>query len=240
MLNQGKVLKYIKDNLAFPFNFIEKTDEEILEYVKDYTLTEFSHYVPQVKKIPLNLSLPSNKVPTRGNEYYIEDPEGIEILNVVNVYFPISNWVMFGHPPMGAFDQMALRNWALDVEVAGMIKQFSSYDYTHEFIHPNIIRISPTPNAEVGSITIEYERKQPEDLSGIPFDFQMFFCEMALADIMVMIGRIRKRYGDGQLRTPYGEVPLGTDILEEGKQKKTDVIDKLIAGTFPNIILDIG
>jgi len=37
-------------------------DEEILQYIKDYTLKEFSHYMPQKRKIVLNLSLASNKV----------------------------------------------------------------------------------------------------------------------------------------------------------------------------------
>jgi len=38
MLNDFQVLKYIKDNLAFTFMFIELSDEKILEYVKTYTL----------------------------------------------------------------------------------------------------------------------------------------------------------------------------------------------------------
>ena len=46
MLNQTRLLSYIKQNLGFPFQFIELKDEEILSYVEEFTLREFSHYFP--------------------------------------------------------------------------------------------------------------------------------------------------------------------------------------------------
>lgn len=239
MLNQSRVLKYVKDHLAFDFNFIEKTDDEIIEHIAEYTVREFSLYFPQKKKLNLPLNIESNRVPGRANEFYLEEPEGIEILNVVDIYFPMGDWLLFGHPPLGPMSQGELRQWALDVEVAGMVKQFSSYDKTFQFSHPNIVRISPVPN-NCDSCTVEYERMQPADLSGIPNDLQMTFCELALADIMILIGRIRKRYGDGVMRTPFGEIPLGSDIFEEGKEKKREVLELLKAGPMMNIIFDRG
>ena len=56
MLNEQRVLAYIKDNLAFPFMHLELTDEKIMEYVKDYTLREFSYYVPDKNTISLNIA----------------------------------------------------------------------------------------------------------------------------------------------------------------------------------------
>jgi len=50
MLNDSKVLKYIKRNLGFPFMHLEWSDEEILEYVKESTIPEFSYYVPECEK----------------------------------------------------------------------------------------------------------------------------------------------------------------------------------------------
>lgn len=241
MLNQSRVLNYVKDNLGFPFQFMELEDDKIIEYFTNYSLREFSRYVPEVRTMALNLGFSANQVVGRVNEFYIYEPEGREILNVVNIYFPVGQSLIFGHPPLGPFSQGELRTWALDVEVAGMIKQFSSYDYTHEFRHPNILIIRPNPtSSEYNVIAVEYERMQAEDLRGVPNEFQILFCELALADIMIVLGRIRKKYGGGTLRTPFGEVPLEAEILDEGRDKKRDIIEKLTAGSLPNVVLDIG
>jgi len=240
MLNPSRVLKYIKDNLAFPFNFLELTDDQILEYVKNYTLREYSHYFPDMERIGLNLTIEKNKVPGRSNEFYIYDPEGLEILNVVDVYFDQGNYILHGHPPLGPLSHGELKEWALAVEVSMQVKMFSSWDYTHEFIHPNKLRISPVLQSSGSTVTVEYERIHPPDFRRIKNEFQVMFCEMALADTMIVIGRIRKRYGDGTLRTPFGEIPLSSEIGDEGKEKKRDIIEKMTAGALPNVIIDHG
>jgi hypothetical protein len=117
---------------------------------------------------------------------------------------------------------------------------FSSFDYTFEFRHPNIIRISPLPSSTLGIITVEYEREQPHDLSGVPNDLHIYYKKLALSDIMMVIGRIRKRYGGGNLRTPFGEIPLESDIYEEGKDKKQEVIEYLERLYIPNVRIDHG
>jgi len=242
MLNSSKVLTYIKNNLAFPFQHLEWEDDQILEYIQEYTIKEWSHYFPDVRYLGLNLLLDANKVPGRSNEWYIEDPEGIEILTVVDIYFPNSNLMALGYPPLGAFTQGDLRHWALDVNTAMMVKQYSDWNFTHEFRHPNIVRISPLPAATTNFnyVTVEYERMQPSDFRGIRNDLEHFFLELALADIMIVIGRIRKRYGDGNLRTPFGEIPLSAEIFDEGKEKRSEVIEKLTNGSLPNIVVDFG
>ena len=94
MLNPSRVLKYIKDNLAFPYQFIELGDDDIIEYVQNYTLREFSQYFPDKVSVGLNLQLPVNKVPGRANEFYLTDEQGLEILDVVGVYFSSANFMM--------------------------------------------------------------------------------------------------------------------------------------------------
>jgi len=239
MLNESRVLNYIKSNLGFPYVGVEMDDDVIINHIKQYTLREFSYYVPQPKNMSLNTTLESNQVPGRSNEYYLNEPEGLEILNVVDIIFPQSNLIMFGHPPIGPFTLSELREWALDVEVSMMIKHFSSWDYGFEFKHPNIVRISPTPNNET-QLTVVYERMQPSDFRGIPNEFQILFCDFCLADIMIILGRIRKKYGGGNLRTPFGEIPLEGDVLDEGKEKKRELIEKLSMGPLMNIVVDFG
>lgn len=239
MLNQNTVLTYIKDNLGWPFMQLELEDDKIVEYTATHTLKEFGYYVPQVWKIGLNLDLESNRVPASPNEWYIFDPQGLEILNVIDFYSTSGDLYLLGHPPLGPMSMGELPDWALSVSNAMTVKMFSSFDYTFEFRHPNIIRISPLPSTK-GVITVEYERQQPEDLSGIPNDLQQYYKKLALADIMMVIGRIRKKYGAGNLRTPFGEIPLDSDIYEEGKELKREVIEVLERLYIPNVRIDHG
>lgn len=241
MLNQSRVLQYIKTNLAFPFQKIEYTDEMILDYVVKFSLKEFSYYIPDRETVGLNLANALNRVPGRSNEFYIVDNMNLEILNVANIYFDMGNLMFFGHPTFGAFSINDVAQFALNVEVAGMVKQFSSWDYTFEFKHPNIVRISPNPTSSNGWIAVEYERIHPPDFSKIPNEFQIIFCDFALADIMIQLGRIRAKYSEGGgIASPFGNIPISSGILDEGKEKKKDLIDKLTAGSIPNVVIVFG
>ena len=57
MLNQAEVLRYVKDNMAFPFQTIEWDDDKILEYIDDNTRKEFSYYIPQNNQFVWPVSL---------------------------------------------------------------------------------------------------------------------------------------------------------------------------------------
>jgi len=238
MLNMNSVLQYIKANLGFPFELVELSDQQIVEYIQENVLKEFSHYVPQKWKIPLNLTLEINKVPQVANEWYIHDPDGLEIYSVIEIYFSGSELYLFGHPPYGPLSPGEVANWALDVETAMTTKTFSSFDYTFEFRHPNILRISPNPTG-VRVVTVEYEREQPKDLSGVPNDLQHYLKELALSEIMILVGQIRKRYG-GNLRTPFGEIPISSEIYEQGRELKNSIIETLERTALPNVVFDRG
>lgn len=239
MLNESLVLEYVKAELGFPFQPLEFDDSEILKYIQNFTIPTFSHYAPQKQKMNLSFINPRSQVPGRSNEFYLEEPNGIEILNVVGMYLDQSNYIIHGHPPISSFSQKGLEQWALDVHTSMTQKMFSMWDYTYEFSHPNILRISPTPTPTYNNCAIEYERMQPKDFRGIPNDLRTLFLELCLADTMIRVGRVRKRYGDGQLRTPFGEIPLSAEILEEGKEKRREVIEMLEKCT-PNLVIDFG
>jgi len=237
MLNQSRVLNYIKSNLGFPFQPLELEDDYILDYITDYTLKTWSLYFPEKQKMKLQLNDDSLLANSRQNEFYLEESEGLEILNVVDLYFPASHFYALGHPYIGVYNFEGIKYFALAAIQAADAKMFSPYDYVFEFIHPNILQIMPVPDNLTYCI-VEYERTQPSDLSGIPNDLQMIFNDLALADIKILIGNARKRF-DG-LRTPFGEIPVNQDLASEGKEERREIIDKLQTGSFPNIIMDIG
>ena len=74
----------------------------------------------------------------------------------------------------------------------------------------------------------------------MPNDVHLNFLKLALGDIMMVIGRIRKRYGGGNLRTPFGEIPLESDIYEEGKEMKREQLEYLERLWVPSVRIDHG
>jgi len=64
--------------------------------------------------------------------------------------------------------------------------------------------------------------------------------EFALADMMILVGRIRKKYADGNLKTPFGEIPISAEILEEGKEKKKELLEQLKSTLIPNVRVSFG
>lgn len=239
MLNSAKVLKYIKLNLSYKTNFIELEDNEIMDYVKEFTLTEFSSFFPDKNSITLDLEIPSNKVPNKSNEYYIFDPDGLEIINIIGMYPEMSEYLMAGYPPFGPLGFGDIATWALETEAAGWVHKFSSFKLVGEYKHPNILVVSPYDFTN-RRVTVEYERIQPVDFSRIPNEQQMIFMQLALADIMIVIGRSRQKYADGNLQTPFGNIPLSAGIFDEGVNSKKELIEQLKATQIPNVTISFG
>jgi hypothetical protein len=241
MLNHSRVLEYIKLNLGFPYNPLELNDEEILNYVKTYTIREFSHYMAAVKTINLNLTNSCLQVPQKSNEFYLIEPDNLEILNVSDVYFPSSNLIFSGHPIMGAFSQADTPGWMLAVESGIQAHLMSDFNKTWEFKHPNILRISPVQLNE-NECTVEIETMHKEDFSTITNEMQYIFMQLALADIQIMLGNMRRRYATtGGIKTPFGDIPVDTEILADGKQLKSEIITKLeTSSACMNVLFEKG
>jgi hypothetical protein len=239
MLNDALVLDYIKDNLGFPFQKLEVDDDKILDYVKKYVIRKFSYWVPDKNKISLDLNSSINKVPSRQNEYFIRDPEGIDIMNIIELIPMQGAYLMSGHPIMGGHGIPSIREWALNVENSMTVRTFSDCDKTWEFIPPNMVRISSL-NFKWDRCTVEYERLQPPDFRKIPTDLHVLFLDYALGNIMVMLGRIRKKYSQGNLRTPFGDIPIGDEIFDEGQTKISELEQKMDTLFTPNINVVFG
>jgi len=183
----------------------------------------------------------SNRVPGTPNEFYIQDEQNLEILGIKNIYWSTGNLLLFGHPPLGPFTMGELPQWALSVEIAGWVRTFSSWNYTFQFKPPNVVRISPSPDSEQ-NCAVEYERVHNPSLSTIPNDMQIMFMELALADTMIRVGRIRSKYSEGgSIATPFGAIPIqAAQFYDEGQRKKEALISKMEAGNLPMVMISFG
>jgi len=242
MLNENQVLEYIKTKLGYPFQKIEIDDNAISNFLQQYTIRSFSKYIPDTNKINLDFS-DNNKVDNTQNEFYIDEPDNREILSISEIYLPQSYHTIMGHPFIGplTWSKSGLEEWALAVEKYGMLKMMGSWEVTYEFKHPNIIRLSPVPTAlDFEFIIVEYERVHSPDFSSIPNEYINLFLDYCLGDISENILNIRKKYSGGTLRTPFGEIPLEVDTLQEYRDRKKELEERFSSNLIPNVIVDFG
>lgn len=238
MLNFNQVLQYIKGRLSLPSTFIEKTDSEMTDWIKNVTIPDFSNYYPDVEWTPVLIRNPTYQVSGRSFHYKFFDDEDIPIYDIRQCYFDLDDDYISGYPPIAALSFEGMKWWALDVFKSKFFKPFSEWNRTYRFIQPNIVRVLP----EAGdNFVVEYEREQPHDLRRIPVTLKRIFMDLCLADIMIWIGGIRTHYGGGRLTTPYGEIPLeGEALKSEGQELRREIIDKITEDTIPPVIVDIG
>ena len=237
MLNWNNVMNYIKTNLALPNTFIEKNDREIIDYLKLTTFQDFSDYFPDVESTCVIPDVAKYKHETKQNQFYFFDDEELDIYGIVQCYFPIGDSYISGHPPMGAMSFEGMKWWALDVFKARLFQPFSYWSKTYKFYIPNIVRVLPDAK---DPFVVEYERTQPYDMRRIPNALQREFMDMCLADIAVMIGRQRQMYGNGNITTPFGDIPLNGDMLVQmGTDLRNEVVTKLEDNSFPTFMIDV-
>jgi hypothetical protein len=236
MISWSFVLERIKDELGLPFQPLEKEDAEIIDYLKRNAVKKFSKYFPAKRKTAVDTSNPDFQVPNRYSEYYIVDPNGRNILDVINIYTTMSEDLVLGHPWIGVFTYDSVPHYALQVHLANTTKLWSIYNHTIEFSPPNILRITPIYK---GRFAVEYEAELDSELSDLDPQLEDYFVELCLAMTMRQIGRIRRKYSN--IQTPFGDIQLNAEELySEGEQKLTELIEKFETGSMPNIQFDRG
>lgn len=243
-MDWNDILKYIKNRLALPSAFIEKSDSEIIDYLKENTLREFSVYFPDVGRTIVYVKSEKHKHPKVSNWFYFFDDENLEILSIKQCYFEFGDLAAIGHPIIPPLSLHGIQWWALDVLKATFLKQFSPFQLSYKFIPPNIVEMIGLEAFNSFSMTdkflVEYERVQPPNLSKIPPSLYIKFRDLCLADMMILIGTIRSMYGDGRLTTPFGEIPLnGSELLSRGESLKDTVISSLTEEQRPPVIIDV-
>jgi hypothetical protein len=236
MISWSFIIERLKEELGLPFQVLERSDEEIEEYLKKNTVKKFSKFFPTKYRITLETSVSDVQVPNRQSEFYVVDPDDRTILSIIDFIPTFGTKLLTGHPVMGAFSYNAIPEYALAVNAANTTELFSIYNYTHEFMAPNIIRISPIFN---GQAVIEYERSIDPELSDIHPELEDDFTELCIAMFFQQIGRIRRRYSN--INTPFGDIQLNAEeIFSEGETRYNELMEKFNNGTIPNVIFSRG
>lgn len=239
MLTWDKVMMYVKGNLSLPSTFIEYSDQQIQEYLKLTALSEFSTYFPDWERTPVYSDVETYQVSGKTNQFYFFDEEGADIFNVTHCYFDITNVLWTGHPLVGPYSLEHFKWFSLGVFKSKLFHKYSDYDRVYRYIAPNIIEIIPE-NLGRTNFVVEYEKKQPDDLSKIYQAMEMTFMDLCLAHQMIRIGNLRSQYGDGSISTPFGDIPLnGENLRQRGEDLRTKIVEKLEAESIPEITIEI-
>jgi len=236
MLTWSFVIERIKDELGLPFQPLEFTDEQVQDYLQRNALKKFEKYFPAVRRITLDTTVSEIHVPNRNSEFYVIDPDNRQILDVQGFWPTQSEDLILGHPWLGVFNYESIPAYTLQVLKAMTTKLWSIYDYTVEYIPPNVLRVSPQFR---GSAVVQYEAELDEELTDITPQIEDYFVELCVAMMMKRIGRIRQKYQN--ISTPFGEIQLNADQLySEGEQKLNDLVEQFERGSLPNVIFDRG
>jgi hypothetical protein len=237
MLDWNKILRYVKGRCSLPSGYIEKNDEEIKEWILENSLETFSRYYPDVTTTGIDVGKPEHIYYKRDKCYLIKDEEDLPIYGIKECYFPSQNHFIEGHPTTGVWQFSDMKWWSLETFKSRFFHKYSRFNYTYDFIHPNIVRI-PT-NMQPQNFVVEYERRHPEDLRTIPAAHENIFKDLALADIKLLIGEIRMQYSE--IQTPIGTIPInGQAIYDQGERLKENLIQKIEDDYKPmSFIVDI-
>jgi len=236
MLSWSFIVERIKEELSLPFQTLEKSDEQIIDYLKRNALAKFTFYFPQLWRVTLNCSDPAIQVPGRRSEFYIIDPDDREIKTITAFLPNMGPYLFNNHPFFGAWSVGELEEWHLQTFNSGLLQPFSNYQYNTEFIPPNMVRITPRYSS---TGVIEYERSHDPELSSIKPELEDHFIDLCLGMFFMMIGRLRQKYST--TTTPFGEIPLNGDMLyNDGKEIFDRTIEKFERMTVPNVVVDHG
>ena len=96
MLTWNTVLTRIRDELCLPNHALEKSNEQIVEYLKESALRKIVDWVPDVTTVSLDTNNVGYQVPNKANEFYIVDPDDREIISVLEMYTDYSTDILFG------------------------------------------------------------------------------------------------------------------------------------------------
>jgi len=221
----NNVLQYIKTNLGSPINLLELSDNEIIEYLKNHTLVEFSNYVPKKKYYVLTAG---DLVEQNIQKYKIDVSD--YIIDVTKVYTFESQF------PSSAFpSDTKILDDTLFAKYESMIQSLSP-TITWRFEQPNYL-IFYTQSSIEGflPVLVEYNTVY-NNLSEIPADMYIYFKKLALADIKILIGNTRTKY---QLSTPFGQIMNNGEMLkQEGLQERQMIIENLTQNIPPDFLIE--
>jgi hypothetical protein len=221
--NWDNLLSYIKLNFGTIVNAMEYSDEDLIEIISEHVMPEFSKYLPLVRYYVLTESenLVSN-TPVHTFEFknfdykilrinqVVRKPSTLDLSQFYNIQAnggDITNFLMTMNTVSMAADVVAIDTWTYRApKYIELISGSNNYGTSKNFI-----------------AVLDCVHKDPGTVD--PDQYHLLR-DLALANIMIFIGRIRTKFQS--FNTPHAQVDIpAQELLQEGQQLKADIIQQL-------------
>ena len=221
----SNLIDYIKLNLGASTNAFEFTDEEMVDIICEHTLPLFSKYNPLIRYYRMTYA--NNLITEEPTYIYQFKNFNYRIMKINNI-IPTSSV-----EDLNMLYSQALRTNFMDVTEFLMnmnylqMSNIAVAPHTWRFFPPDKIEITRTTDAITFSedFIVDVAVIHP-DPSTVNPDLYVYLRDLALADIMIYIGRIRSKFES--FSSPYGEVQVAArSWIDEGNQLRQDTIQAM-------------
>jgi hypothetical protein len=223
--NYANLIDYIKLNLGASTNKFEFSDEQIADIICEHTLPLFSKYEPLIRYYRMEYG--TNLITENPTYVYQFKNFNYKIMKINNVI-----------PTSSVEDLNMLYSQALRTNMQDVTEMLMNMNYMHmstiavaphtwRFFAPDKIEITRTTDTLTFSrdFIVDVACVHPDPTTVNP-DMYVYLRDLALADIMIYIGRIRSKFES--FSSPYGEVQVASrSWVDEGSQLRRDTIESL-------------
>ena len=228
--NWNNILSYIKTHLGATLNFIELSDEDIVDYIKEHTLYEFSQYVPLKKQCIISEKdkLPEEKGQLKGR-YKIPVKDDEVIIDILNVYYSSktgrsgsSSWDDPFYDTKFADDSSSQNQsyfGMIDSAINNVYSDIQSHmraKNTWEFFNPDILQF----DFEIDIATVVYNIPHVSPATIRPDLYNSAFKKLCLGQIQKILSSVRSKYSE--ISTPFGPIRLDYQELKSDAQMNID------------------
>lgn len=214
----NSLLNFIKRNTGAKLNFLEMTDEEIIEGIKEDVLPFFSQYTPHKKFVFITNS---NRV-TYGdgsgeNQWVYRIPKEISTERIIDIFDAFSSESDVFIDEFGQY--MASSSDLIDLAIANYYTDMAKYlevRNTWEFLPPEHISF----DQEISNAVVIYNTDHAT-LETVRSDYyETIFKQLCLGYVQKWIAALRSKYET--IATPFGEIRVNWQKLEEDSSRNID------------------
>ena len=213
MLNSTKVIRYIESHLGYKLTDLELRHDEILEYIRMFSLQTYSKYFPYITSVNIRTQ---ERLETGYNRIHL-NLNGLEILTVNRIVTANIDYV----------DPSIITTTTYMTDTYTQINQSDTASMmrnpiTWRFYPPDVLEVYPATLA-LDTAQIFVNCIHPEHFGTIEASMEEQFLKLALLDAKTCLYQLRHRFAN--LETPYGNIELFIDDLQDAESKKEELIE---------------
>lgn len=216
MLNATDVILYIETELGYKFTELEVDHNDVLKYIRRFTLPVWSKFYPFQQRIMLRDCPLAEGFQ---NAYHLICD--LPIMSVARVMTNNSDYIDPSIITRNTFYNQDVFAGQISVDTISMMKNPVTFKYNTEY---NTLEIYPLSTVYEDAMII-CNCVHPDSFATIPENLQEYFLELVTYDVKNMLYQMRHRFAN--LQTVYGDIELFIDDLSEAKNNKKELLEVL-------------